>query len=152
MFVKYNQALKARHDKKDFDPISLDDIDESNEWLLGKMGDEPYVDEDAENELVFDDDNEGLRLTWGEVAKAAGVGEASKKTRSQTKKANSRAKTTTKGSKSKSLPNIEEVDSEDWEEIEKVAEEGYKSNEGGHESDDNYGTESNDDYMDALLD
>ncbi|XP_050264150.1 uncharacterized protein LOC126708400 [Quercus robur] len=32
VFVKYNQKMKARYDKRDVtDPISLDDIDESNE-------------------------------------------------------------------------------------------------------------------------
>ena len=65
VFVKYNQALKARYDKRDvIDPISLKDIDESNEWLVGKMGE---VNEDAENEEVFVDNN-SIGLTWGDVA------------------------------------------------------------------------------------
>ncbi|XP_039046239.1 uncharacterized protein LOC120186354 [Hibiscus syriacus] len=38
VYVKYNQALKRRYNHRDvIDPISLDDIDESNEWLLGRM-------------------------------------------------------------------------------------------------------------------
>ena len=41
MFVKYNQALKACYDRCIvIDPISLVDIDESNEWLVEKIGEE----------------------------------------------------------------------------------------------------------------
>ncbi|XP_054816471.1 uncharacterized protein LOC129316196 [Prosopis cineraria] len=61
VFVKYNQALKNRYDRQDVDPISLADIDESNEWLLGSM---MGVDEDAADERVFGDD-ENEELTWG---------------------------------------------------------------------------------------
>ena len=69
--------MKAQYDKWDvIDPISLDDIDESNEWLLGKIGIEPSM--DAEEELV-DDDDDGL--IWDAVARAATVGEARKNTR-----------------------------------------------------------------------
>ena len=68
--------MKAQYDKCDvIDPIFLDDIDESNEWLLGKIGIEPSM--DAEDELVDDDDG----LIWGAVARAATVGEARKNTR-----------------------------------------------------------------------
>ena len=64
--------MKARYDKCDvIDPITLDDIDESNEWLLGEMGAEPSM--NVEDELVFDDDDDGL--SWDVVARAAGVGE-----------------------------------------------------------------------------
>jgi len=92
--------MKARYDKRDvIDPISLDDIDESNEWLLGEMGAEPSM--NVEDELVFDDDDDGL--TWGAVARAAGVGEPRKNTRFQKKsRASSKAST--------SQPNIEEED------------------------------------------
>ena len=38
VFVKYNQKMKTRYDKRDvIDPISLDDIDESNEWVLNHL-------------------------------------------------------------------------------------------------------------------
>ena len=38
VFVKYNQKMKTRYDKHDvIDPISLDDIDESNEWVLNHL-------------------------------------------------------------------------------------------------------------------
>lgn len=67
VYIKYNQALKLRFDSRDvIDPILLNDIDESNEWLLmGRDG------ETAEEDLVFGDDN----LTWGDVANVAGVDE-----------------------------------------------------------------------------
>ena len=79
VYVKYNQALKARYDRHDvIDPISLDDIDESNEWLIGKMGVDPFV--EANDELVFEDDD----LTWGDVSSAVGVKEPLRNIRSQT--------------------------------------------------------------------
>ncbi|KAH7658191.1 Ribonuclease H-like protein [Dioscorea alata] len=69
IYVKYNQKLKERYDgKKVVDPISLGDIDDSNEWLTGKMG--ANLDE-AEDDLVFEDDE----LTWGVVASATAVKE-----------------------------------------------------------------------------
>ena len=79
------------------DPISLDDIDESNEWLLGEMGVEPSM--NVEYELVFDDDDDGL--TWGVMARDASVGEPRKNTRFQTKSRTSSKALT-------SQPNIEE--------------------------------------------
>nr|GFA03903.1 hypothetical protein [Tanacetum cinerariifolium] len=42
------------------DPIILDDIDESNEWMMGQMDDKQGADE-----LVFEDDD----LTWVHVGK-----------------------------------------------------------------------------------
>ena len=54
------------------DPILLKDIDESNEWLLGRMDGDS--DDDA---LVFEDDN----LTWAAVARASGVDEPNYYTR-----------------------------------------------------------------------
>ncbi|XAR67246.1 Succinate-semialdehyde dehydrogenase (NAD(+)) [Bertholletia excelsa] len=54
VFVKYNQALKERHDfRNEIDPISLSNIDDCNEWLVGEMEDE----NNAENELVHKDDD-----------------------------------------------------------------------------------------------
>ena len=79
VYIKYNQALKERFDSRDvIDPIVLDDIDDSNEWLVGEMG-RPR--EDAEDELVFDDDH----LTWGDVANVTGVAEPITYTRRQTR-------------------------------------------------------------------
>ncbi|GMQ01633.1 hypothetical protein CsSME_00048203 [Camellia sinensis var. sinensis] len=103
VFVKYNKALKRRYMKRaNIDPISLKDIDESNEWLIGRM----------ENGLVFDDDS----LGWDDVAVAAGVEESNQRTRSST------TRTT----------HQQLVDEEDeWEDDDEVEEEdvdGYKSN------------------------
>ena len=75
VFMNYNRALKRRYDARDrIDPISLKDIDDSNEWLMGTMEGES----DQEDELVFDDEY----LTWGEVARASGVEEDIYSTRS----------------------------------------------------------------------
>ena len=91
--MKYNQALKAHYDRRDVvDPISLDDIDESNEWLVGKMSG-ATDEENAEDEMVFVDDSDGL--TWGVMAKASGVGEPTRNTRNQTKSMKSKGSTST---------------------------------------------------------
>ncbi|KAL0011329.1 hypothetical protein SO802_006437 [Lithocarpus litseifolius] len=135
VFVKYNQKMKARYDKRDvINPISLDDIDESNEWLLGEMGAEPSM--NVGDELVFDDDDDD-GLTWGVVARAASVGEPRKNTRFQTKsRASSKAST--------SQPNIEEEDA-DSDETEKENVDGYKSGSSGFESDGNLSEDFDDD-------
>ncbi|KAL2252038.1 UNVERIFIED_CONTAM: hypothetical protein Sindi_2326100, partial [Sesamum indicum] len=76
IFIKYNRALKRRYDARDtIDPIILDEIDESNEWLLGRL----TLDSDEENATVFEDND----LTWGDVARAAGVDEEAYSLRSQ---------------------------------------------------------------------
>ena len=60
VFVKYNQDLKAQYDRCNvIDHISLVDIDESNEWLIGKISEEDTTIH-AEDDLVFEDDS----LTW----------------------------------------------------------------------------------------
>lgn len=77
VFVKYNRALMLRRQYRDsIDPISLKNIDDSNEWLLGRMDEE----EDEEEELVFEDDD----LTWGTVFRASGAGDALHRTRTTT--------------------------------------------------------------------
>ena len=41
VYIKYNRALKKRYDGRDtIDRIILKEIDESNEWLIGRMNDE----------------------------------------------------------------------------------------------------------------
>ena len=66
VYIKYNQALKRRYNERNtIDRISLKDIDDSNEWLIGRMEDEDSHG-DAQDDFVFDDDN----LTWGDVARA----------------------------------------------------------------------------------
>ncbi|RVW40354.1 hypothetical protein CK203_092457 [Vitis vinifera] len=71
VYIKYNRALKRRYNERNtIDPISLKDIDDSNEWLIGRM-EYKYSHGGAQDDFVFDDDN----LTWGEVARATGADE-----------------------------------------------------------------------------
>lgn len=76
VFVKYNRALRHSFSlRKSIDPISLHEIDESNEWLLGtidKFG-------ELEDEMVHEDHD----LTWADVAIASGVEEPTRSTRSK---------------------------------------------------------------------
>ncbi|KAG5585901.1 hypothetical protein H5410_046335 [Solanum commersonii] len=59
-FNKYNRILKRRYDAHDtIDAIALENIDESNEWLVGCL-------EDQEDKLVYEEGD----LTWGIVATA----------------------------------------------------------------------------------
>lgn len=129
VFVKYNQALKARYDSKDtIDPISLNDIDESNEWLIGKVDaggiEEAIEDEDAEDDVVFSDDEGGL--TWGAVARAMGVGEPNRITRKHVKS----APTPNVGSSSRVVQDDEESEEESYE-----TEEGDALDDDGYSSD-----------------
>ena len=69
VYIKCNQALKRRYNERDsIDPISLKDIDDSNEWLIGKMKYEDFHG-GAQDDFVFDDGN----LAWGDVARATGI-------------------------------------------------------------------------------
>ena len=69
VFIKYNRALRRRYNIRDqIDPISLKDIDESNEWLIGKIDEELQKEED----YVFGEDD---GLTWSAVARASGADE-----------------------------------------------------------------------------
>ncbi|KAI7752799.1 hypothetical protein M8C21_021751, partial [Ambrosia artemisiifolia] len=65
VYVKFNRALERRQRSEgSADPILLQEMDESNEWLLGRMED------DVENdELVFIGDD----LTWSNVGRASKV-------------------------------------------------------------------------------
>ena len=95
VFVKYNRALRRRYNSRDtIDPIALTDIDESNEWLVGRL----------EEELVFEDDT----LTWDDVARVAGVEESSQRTRST--RAIERGCST---SKSAARPRLQLIDEEE---------------------------------------
>lgn len=74
VFVKYNRTLKRRYDARDrVDPISLEGIDASNEWLIGRP-----EDEQDDDDLVFEDEP----LTWDTVARASGAEEPERLTRS----------------------------------------------------------------------
>ncbi|RVW65946.1 hypothetical protein CK203_007238 [Vitis vinifera] len=85
VYIKYNRALKRRYNERNtIDPISLKDIDDSNEWLIGRMEDEDSHG-GAQDDFVFDDDN----LTWGDVARAAGAEEARFDTRARARASSS---------------------------------------------------------------
>ncbi|CAH1447076.1 unnamed protein product [Lactuca virosa] len=66
VYVKFNRSLNRRSKRNDkADPILLNEIDESNEWLLGTM------EQNGADNIVF----EGEDLTWDVVEDAAGVNE-----------------------------------------------------------------------------
>nr|XP_016436161.1 PREDICTED: uncharacterized protein LOC107762330 [Nicotiana tabacum] len=66
VFIKYNRTLRRRYNARNIiDPISLDNIDDANEWLTG-------VPEDHVDEEVFE---ETSNFTWDDVAEARGIGE-----------------------------------------------------------------------------
>ena len=76
VFGKYNRALQGRMKRNDAkDPILLDEIDDINEWLMGKMDGNSSTDED--DDFVHDDED----LTWSVVSKAVGAEEPSYTTR-----------------------------------------------------------------------
>ena len=135
VYIKYNRALLKRYNERDtIDPIMLNDIDESNEWLTGRMEDDG--DAHAEDDLVFEDDD----LTWGDVARASGAEEPLIRTRAN---ASSRITQPSKSRPSTSrctpLTLIDEEDemvnlSEQEDEVEGE----WKLDDGGNHSDDDY--------------
>ncbi|CAH1453140.1 unnamed protein product [Lactuca virosa] len=58
VFVKFNRSLDHRVKDKEKDPILLQEIDESNEWLMGRP------EEENDDDIVF----VGEDLTWRDVA------------------------------------------------------------------------------------
>ncbi|XP_006588984.1 uncharacterized protein [Glycine max] len=119
VFVKYNQQLKQRYNARDeIDPISLNDIDVYNEWLVGEMDQDD--DNDAGNDLVFEDDD---ALNLATVYQASGVGECRKYTRRKKQKTSVAAAQTSKkqamvvGSSSRKQKAVQENDEDlDFEE------------------------------------
>ena len=138
VYIKYNRTLMKRYtERHTIDPIILKDIDDSNEWLMGRMEDEGA----AEDDLVFEGDD----LTWGDVARASGAEELRvytrvKATKTPTPTPNSRP------SSSKHTPTLASID-EDKEMI-------YSSREEDEERewkiDD--GDDIDDDFLDLDLD
>ncbi|XP_034694081.1 uncharacterized protein LOC117920577 [Vitis riparia] len=127
VYIKYNRALKRRYNERNtIDPISLKDIDDSNEWLIGRMEDEDSHG-GVQDDFVFDDDN----LTWGDVARAAGAEEARFDTRARAR-ASSSIIPPTRGiaSSSRTLPSYSLIDEdEDGDMVDSADEEdgeGYK--------------------------
>ncbi|XP_065865459.1 uncharacterized protein [Euphorbia lathyris] len=79
VYVKYNRALKRRFDERDhIDPISLKDINDSNEWLTCTMEEDGGNDDE---DLVFDNDER----MWDLVSDALRVDEDAYKTRAKGK-------------------------------------------------------------------
>ncbi|KAI3690942.1 hypothetical protein L2E82_49155 [Cichorium intybus] len=73
VYVKFNRALRRRYRSEGSgDPIMLEEIDECNEWLMGRM-----ENEEENDDLVFLDDD----LTYEDVARASGAYEPSYATR-----------------------------------------------------------------------
>ncbi|KAJ9682088.1 hypothetical protein PVL29_018125 [Vitis rotundifolia] len=137
VYVKYNRALKRRYNERStIDPISLKDIDDSNEWLIGRMEDEDSHG-GAQDDFVFDDDN----LTWGDVARASGAEEARFDTRAR-ERASSSIIPPTRGiaSSSRTLPSHSLIDEdEDGDMVDSADEEdgeGYKCGDGNVDEDD----------------
>ncbi|RVW62502.1 hypothetical protein CK203_064010 [Vitis vinifera] len=137
VYIKYNRALKRRYNERNtIDPISLKDIDDSNEWLIGRMEDEDSHG-GAQDDFVFDDDN----LTWGDVARAVGAEEARFDTRARAR-ASSSIIPITRGiaSSSRTLPSHSLIDEdEDGGMVDSADEEdgeGYKCGDGNDDDDD----------------
>ncbi|RVW36368.1 hypothetical protein CK203_083841 [Vitis vinifera] len=137
VYIKYNRALKRRYNERNtIDPISLKDIDDSNEWLIGRMEDEDSHG-GAQDDFVFDDDN----LTWGDVARAVGAKEAKFDTRARAR-ASSSIIPPTRGiaSSSRTLPSHSLIDEdEDGGMVDSADEEdgeGYKCGDGNDDDDD----------------
>nr|KYP53976.1 hypothetical protein KK1_000140 [Cajanus cajan] len=73
VYVQYNQTLMRRYNLKDeVDPISINDIDECNEWLVGEMDADDDDEVEALDERVFGVNDP---LTWNQVYDVSGVGE-----------------------------------------------------------------------------
>ncbi|KAF8055609.1 hypothetical protein N665_1291s0006 [Sinapis alba] len=65
VFVKYNRALQHHMKRSDAtDPIILEEIDESNEWLMERM--EGNCDNDELDDPGFENED----LTWSAVSEA----------------------------------------------------------------------------------
>ncbi|XP_008441704.3 uncharacterized protein LOC103485783 [Cucumis melo] len=126
VFIKYNRALKRRYSLRDIvDPISLRDINDSNEWLIGRLDD----DSEEEDELVFDDDT----LTWGDVSRAAEAKEPTFYSRARASEATNVS--CSSSSTTQSTPKQINLDDSDQEEEDT---DGYKSNEGVNEDEDQF--------------
>ena len=136
VYIKYNRALKRRYNEcNTIDPISLKDIGDSNEWLIGRMKDEDSHG-GAQDDFVFDDDH----LTWGDVARATGAEEARFDTRARAKASSSIIPPRGITSSSRTLPCHSLIDEdEDGNMVDSVDEEdreGYKCGDGNYDDDD----------------
>ena len=109
VYVKYNQALLDRFECHDvIDPIALNDIDDSNEWLLGEL-----EGEEAGTNLVFDEDDD---LNGLDVAEATRASEPFQNTRSQTHINKTAAALAPRNAKGKKVVEVEEENEDEGEE------------------------------------
>ncbi|KAL6578942.1 hypothetical protein OROMI_009158 [Orobanche minor] len=93
VFVKYNRALRRRYELRNvIDPILLNEIDDSKEWLIGKVDGES---DEEDDDFVFSKED---GLTYRDVAKASGAGEPRYNSRSNTSRGNKKGKNTIESS------------------------------------------------------
>ncbi|KAL6559734.1 hypothetical protein OROGR_004851 [Orobanche gracilis] len=110
VYIKYNRALRRRYDCRDtIDPIILDEtsVVDPNEWLAG------IFDDEEGDALVHDGDD----LTWGDVARAAGVHEPLynlRKTQDSCANKGGNEKGSSSASKSKGKGKMQLIDEEEF--------------------------------------
>ncbi|KAK8647580.1 hypothetical protein V6N13_121311 [Hibiscus sabdariffa] len=102
------------HPKKD-----EEEIDESNEWLLGRMENNSS---DDENDFVFDDSD---GLTWSHVSKAIGAHEPSYLTRTSMVMKESFRPSSSKSAKEKNVPTSSSAHGRDDEMEEDIGEDDF---------------------------
>ncbi|XP_021854344.2 uncharacterized protein [Spinacia oleracea] len=127
VYVKANRALERRYKRKDtIDPVLLREIDENNEWLLGRMEENSS---DDEGDLVFEGDD----LTWASVSRAAGANDPIYGTRGATRVARESMPSSSRVDKgkgpattstSKFSRRVEIVDDDEEDEEEDIGEDG----------------------------
>ena len=79
VYIKYNQALKRRYIERDTtDWISLKELYDSNEWLIGRMENRDSHG-GVQDDFVFNNDD----LTWGDVSRSIRAKEARFDTRAR---------------------------------------------------------------------
>ncbi|XP_058006811.1 uncharacterized protein LOC131182164 [Hevea brasiliensis] len=111
-------------------PISLKDIDDSNEWLMGQM--EKEIDRD---ELIFEDDD----LTWNVVAAATGAEENAYNTRlSKGKNVASTSQQKRKASSTRTSSLLEDEEENDDDEDVDLEDEYEEDNEDDEEDDEDF--------------
>ncbi|XP_050941288.1 uncharacterized protein LOC127149549 [Cucumis melo] len=119
-------ASGCERNRNIIDPISLRDIDDTNEWLIERLDD----DSEEEDKLVFDDDT----LTWGDVSRAAKAKEPTFYSRARA----SGAKTNVSCSSSfTTQPTPKQINLDDSDQEEEDTN-GYNSNEGVNEDEDQF--------------
>ena len=139
VYIKYNRTLMKRYtERHTIDPITLKDIDDSNEWLMGRMEDEGV----AEDDLVFEGDD----LTWGDVVRASGAEELRVYTRAKASKTLT-PKSKSRPSSSKHTPTLALIDEDE----EMIYSSGEEDEEKGEWKIDD-GDDTNDDFLDFDLD